>query len=255
MKKFGIVNMFWTALGLCLLLSACREVKFPPLTKKFKYRYFPTEIGHTTFYVVDSVQYDDFDMSIDSVRWYVREVIDDTFTDNQGRASQRINVFVRQNSSDPWEIEDVIFSTLNTEIAERVVDNLRYGVMAFPAFEGKEWNGTAALGNLADYTGVFNPACVVDLAHLKDWDYEMRGIHDGKTVAGLPYDSTITVIQEGDSNLFEINKGVEVYATGVGLVSQEFTHITTTDVNVTDPWHMRAECGYTVYKRLYDWNE
>ena len=171
------------------------------------YEYFPTNVGHWIEYDVDSIIKDDFTGHSDTFHFQLREEIDSIFIDNSGAPTQRLERFKRQTLSDPWIIHKVWTSNLSNTTAQKVEDNIRYLKLVFPVSLFTNWDGNA-----------FNTK---DQA-----DYEYTEVHQQKTVNGLNFDSSLTVIQIVDTNnLLSDVIEIEQYATQVGMIYKEQQHI------------------------------
>ncbi|MEO8087344.1 MAG: hypothetical protein ABI763_11015, partial [Bacteroidota bacterium] len=56
---------------------------------------------------------------------------------------------------------------------------------------------------------------------LEEEMYHYKNINTSKTYNNLSFDSTLTVIQRDDNNFVEKIYGVEVYASGIGMIYKE----------------------------------
>ena len=93
-----------------------------------------------------------------------------------------------------------------------------------------------------------------NLSYLEDWNYTYKNVDQPYTVNGNEFLKTITVIQEGDSNLIWFDYAEEVYAEFVGLVQKDFYHYYTQDLSCPEcPWVERVQCGYSVKMKVLEW--
>lgn len=234
-----------------LLFSSCRE-KIKKVTPNYSIDYMPIDVGLTRLYHVDSVQWDDFTGTVDTISWEVKEEIGGTFIDLFGRVANKLLIYQRPDALSPWKIEDVGSVVRTATGAERMQDNLRYLNVVFPTRTGREWDGTVFIGDLSNYSGVFNPPCITELDYIKDWQFKYQAVDWPFTLNGMAFDSTLHILHEGDSSLFDYSFGVERFAKNVGLIYKEYNYFSTQDTDFGSPWSVRTECGFSVTKTLYD---
>jgi hypothetical protein len=184
----------------CLALGACKpEPDTTPVD--LGYNYFPTQVGATWIYKVDSLAYDDNTGSttIDTFTYQYKEQITGTFTDVSGKPAQLVSRFYRERDTMPW-IRATNSTLLVTELnAQRVNENIRFVKLVFPLEAQKTWNGNSY--NL-----------------LGEEEYTVTQFDAPKTVGGIAYGQTLTVLQKDELNFIEEIKREEVYARNTGLV-------------------------------------
>lgn len=201
--------MTLTILG--LFLQSCQDEVVRPLTLGDEYE--PVlEIGNYWEYQVDSSYVDDFfDPPLDTTESFLlRELVADTFTDNSGRLSFKIerykkffNDTIPYDSMD-WRMTDVWVATHNQGFFERYEENVRYVRLNYPVVEGKDWNGNA-----------YNT--------FAEWNYEYENVHQSYTVGDFTFDSTLVVNQRDNINIIDLETAYEVYARDVGLIEKHYT--------------------------------
>lgn len=180
------------------LFSCEREVEEGPELHK---DYFPVSTGHRVTYEVDSIFHDSAVETHDTSHYFIREEIESSFIDNEGRTAYRLERYRKDSADDDWSIADVWTSYRNEERAEKVEENQRFIKMTFPVQDGKDWNGNA-----------FND--------LNDSEYRYRNVHQSRTVEGKVLDSTVSVLQEDEENLIEKRFSEEIYSKGIGMVEK-----------------------------------
>ena len=103
-------KLILSALGIALLLfiSSCKKEddSSTVVPEDLTQQYFPIDSGLTRFYEVDSVFWDPFTQTRDTIHYSLKEVIAGTFIDNQGRLAQRIERF-KQDQVGNWIIYKV----------------------------------------------------------------------------------------------------------------------------------------------------
>ncbi|MCH8330922.1 MAG: hypothetical protein IH946_06015 [Bacteroidetes bacterium] len=234
---------YFPVILLVLVASKCNEPG--TLDVDYNYEYFPLKLGQTVIYDVDSVFLDDFTLppTFDTTTYQIKETVESTFIDNEGRISHRIVRYKRYDTTSVWKDNAVWFATRTNSRVELVEDNNRFIKMTFPAKEGKKW-----LGNV--YLDIATEKCLPDYDN-SNWEYEILEIDKRYSINGLDFDSTLIVEQINDTtdNLVEMHYSFERYAKGVGLIEKEFWHLWTNNL-VFKPWLVRAECGFVIKIRI-----
>ncbi len=200
------------------------------------YSYFPDKKGTYVIYQVDSLFYNDFTSTIDTFQFQIKEKITENFNDLSNRATQRIERFYRQNSTQEWLIKDVWFANRTSNTAEKVEENIRFVKIVFPLKKETSWNGNR-----------FN--------NLGEKNYTLTKLNEPLILGSLNFDSTIYISQSADSNLIEKKMAYEVYAKNVGLIFKKELNITDKDsiINYTLPLELRANSGFDLTYRAIDY--
>ena len=181
-------------------LYSCQKDVVPPVD--LGYGYFPTNVGHFIIYDVVSIEHDNPIDKHDTSLFQIMEVVESTFLDNENRETQRIERYIRNNSTLPWVIKDIWFSNLTVTTAEKVEENERFVKLTFPVSLGKTWNGNA-------------------LNSMDVWDYEYTEVDAPYANNDLSFDSTATVLQIDEENLVEKNYAIEIFAKNIGMIHKE----------------------------------
>ena len=206
MKHFISIFCF-LFLGLTLFFSCKKD----PISEQpfLGYNYFPLITGTELIYDVDSIGFKGYTydpvaqtVDIDSAHFQIKEVVDGFFTDNQGRQTARIFRYKRQLVTDPWVIYKVFAANQTTTTAERFEDNVRYIKLIFPPRNNAKWNGNSL--NIND------PLL-----------YEFHDVNTPSAIGSLDFDSSLTVLQNFDSNLIYFKNYFEKYAAGIGMIYKE----------------------------------
>jgi len=163
------------------------------------YEYFPVDIGSWVIYKVDSIDYNDFTGNVDTFRFYIKEIIESHFPDNEGRLTLRIERYVKYENDTAWDIKNVWKANRLNQRAEKVEENVRFIKMVFPILHNKTWDGNA-----------FN--------FLNPQEYSYGAIHQPHTLNGFTFDSTVTVLQGKEMTLFTEKEAYEVYAKHIGCI-------------------------------------
>jgi hypothetical protein len=186
------------------LFAACKEETLEPVP--YSHEYFPVDFGRYIIYDVDSVYHsdndDNNDDSVYSWHFQVKERIDSTFLDGQGRQAQRILRYRRNDSTLSWTFLNVWTQTRTVTAGYRFEDNIVFHKLSFPVNPDISWDGN-------------------DSNTLTEELYSYADIHSPKSFQSMVFDSTVSVLQRDDDNFVEKIYGYEVYARDIGLVYKE----------------------------------
>lgn len=189
-------------------MVSCKEPQ-PVESIDFSYSYLPLKVGSHIDYSVDSIVYNDFDQSVTTYSFILRETIAETFEDATGRQAFRIERSKKHPDSSYFEVINSYSIVLDRFRAERTLDNRHQMILKFPPKVEESWDGN-----------VFN-------ADGKQ-TFEYAYVHQSESVGAFTFDSTLRVIQDNDTDNFVIKTfSEERYSTGVGLVYREYFHIET----------------------------
>ena len=195
------INYLIVIAVLTVLVSGCKKSEDQqPLYLGFDY--FPINNGHELIYDADSIITDEFSQTTRTHHFQIKEIIDSTYLDNEGRPTQLIERYIRDSSNAPWIIFKVASATITNTRAERFEDNIRYVKLVFPVNQDINWNGNALNTN-------------------ETKDYQYTDVHTGLTLNGINYDSVLTVLQDEEINLIENRYFLEQYAARVGMIYKE----------------------------------
>jgi len=191
------------ALTTCILFSihGCKkdnEVREQGISKE----YFPVNPGHEVVYDVELITKSSFTGLWDSSYFSIKEVIASTYLDNENRVTQRIERFIKNDTTPDWTIYKVWAANRLSTSAERYEDNIRYVKLNFAPGLGKECNGNSQ-------------------NTMEPWMYRYSAIDQPGSLGNLYFDSTLTVIQFEDSNAVFLWDYTEQYATGIGMIYKE----------------------------------
>lgn len=209
-------------LGILILtgLSSCKKETIPADDVSLGQEYFPTSLGHFIEYQVDSFLYNDFAKRIDTFRYELRDVIVDTFTDNENRLSQLITRYKRKDATQPWVAEMDYYMTKTPYRVEVVEDNLRFIKMVFPVKENVKWYGNAYISANSNS----------ELTWLEQWYYKYDRISLPFTNGLLIFNDAVVVNQndyvQGNPDVDPNNYASkifakEAYAKNIGMVYRE----------------------------------
>jgi hypothetical protein len=202
---------------------ACKRVEEPtPLGTS----YFPIEMDKYRIYTMDSIWWDAFTEKSDTLNYFIRETVSDSFIDNVGRLAYKVKVEKRFDSTESWEFSHNVTEVLTNFEAERLEFNYRMVKLSLPVKERKTWDENA-----------FN---ILDEQINKYLDTD-----ESYEVHNTMYDSTIRVLQGDEKDPFFEFFAEEIYAKDVGLIYKRYVN-TETQNNVKE--------GISYTKKLYDTN-
>lgn len=190
--------------------SGCNKTEIKTIDNG--YNYYPLTPGHYVTYAVDSFYYSATNyptISIDTIHYEIKELIDTSFIDNEGRTSFRIERYRRANSADNWALDRIWSANNNNIILDKNEDDLHFIKLVFPVLEGKTWRGNGMI------------VAQDENEYLKDWTYKYVDVNSSFVVGAETFDSTLTVMQIDDENLIEKKFAYERYAKGVGMIYKE----------------------------------
>ncbi len=224
-----------------------------PLIEEVKspYPYYPLELGKYIVYSVDSIQYHET-IPHDTSQYEVKELLVDTFYDNEDNLNYKIERYIRQEGTVDWILDNVWSVIAIDNQIQKIEDNLRFIKLVAPVADNLTWEGNIFLGGLEDLP--YDEECNI-LTFLEGWVYEYDRIDQPYSINGFDFDKTIKVLQAGDSNLIWYDYAEEIYALGVGMVQKDFYHYYTQDTSCpTCAWEERVQCGYSVKMKVIEYN-
>jgi hypothetical protein len=216
-----------------ILFYSCK--KDPVTSPDMGYNYWPGTVGSWIIYDVDSTIYPDNNGDTIFYKYQLKEVIESSYNDNEGRPALRIERYRRyyqqgvSYDSIPWTLTDVWSANKTAAKLEMVEENIRYIKLAFPVKISNTWNGNAQ--NTLD-----------------EWIYKYSDMDKPRNTGTLSFDSTALVVQKDLENLIQKQYYIEVYARNVGLVSKQIIDVNSQgNVNYSLPIMNRIVSG-VVYR-------
>jgi len=227
-----------------ILLLGCKE-EIEEVNIDYGYDYFPTTIGSSLIYQVDSTIYDDFQDTVFTISYEVKEEIIATTAGLEGNPTYTIAHYERADAGISWDnvTPRIWYMSVSDNTAERTEENLRFIKMVFPVREGQQWAGNEHIDTNDERLTVF-----------ADWEYEYLSVDEPYALETLNFDTTVTVFQQDFSTLKDKVFGQEVYAKGIGLVYREFMDLELLASSLPPldqiDWPERANKGVHVVWRL-----
>ncbi len=252
-KTINFIGLLPLLAFFLLQSTACRrEVEpFAPLN----YDFSPLDSGKYIIYQVDSILYDEYNESVDTLSYQVKYEYSRMEGDAADEPIYRLNYSHRSDSSQNWQLMQV-FAAKNTDNQFQLVeDNQRLIKLVYPIEEGGAWNG---LPFIRRDTSIEIRGGSINL--YKDWDeFRYEQVYASQIIGGVVYDSTITVIQVDKTNNIERRYSRECYAKGIGLIEKEMWILDTQcggDIAscIGTPWEEKAEKGFILRARILSHN-
>lgn len=203
-KSTLYITLFATIL---LGFSSCKKENTAANNITSGSEYFSSLVGMTRLYQVDSIYWDDFFNTHDTISYQVKEVIPSTYFDNQNRITQRIERYLKNPITGEWIIWKVWHANITNSTAELVEDNIRYLKFVINPKLNATWNGNT-YNNL-------------DVKY-----YKITALNVADFSGNNSYASTLKISQYDDENLNAIHRDFdeERYAKGVGLYYRTNEH-------------------------------
>lgn len=198
-----------------IFIVSCNSDNEGVVTPNLNHNYTGLEVGKFVVYTVDSIFFNNFNNSIDTFQFHIKEKIESQFIDLEGNEAYRIERFKKQTDSLIWVLTDVWNAKLVTTNYQKVEENVRFIKLTFPIRINNDWNG-----NIKNTLG--------------KQQYEYTAIHQPEIIGGFNLDSVSTVLQLDDVNLISQNFFEEKFAANIGLVYKK--ELSRQRADLSSPW-------------------
>jgi hypothetical protein len=200
-----------------LSLASCNKDDPDDITIEMGYEYYPVSLGSWYIYSVDSTVYDDFNNTIYTISYQIKEVYADTFIDLEGRLSYNIDRYKRDNDSTDWIKTDVWYETITEYKVEKVEEDVRYEPLVFPVKNDAEWD----LNSFNTYNVYNQWERKENKVEINLKDTLVGESYEPDTLTS--YENTATVWHEYTTYIsYEFYHAI--YAKDIGLVHKEMTY-------------------------------
>ena len=204
----SIANIGWLLAFCGVSLLSCERAPLVPAPQD--YAYFPLETGRFVEYDVVETIYT-LSTPPSTQTYQLREYTAQSFVDLSGQESYRIERFRRTNASQAWAPDSVWVAKRTLNQAIRTENNLSYLKLVFPLSQGLRWNGNA-----------FN---TLGGQEAGQDEYILEDLNQPKQIGKETFDKTLTIRQQNDSTLVNLDRRTEIYALNVGLVYKEISQL------------------------------
>lgn len=170
--------------------------------------YFPISIGQVKIFQVDSILYDDFNNSVDTLSFQRKEEVIETFIDEAERLNYITTLSFRADSSSNWTVIKNFTQVKLRQRVEVMEDNIITVPLIFPFAENKRWDANA-----------FND--------LDEQIYSYKEMFKTYQVKQQVFDSVVTIAQIDTENLIQRIFAEEKYAPNYGLLFRKAINVET----------------------------
>lgn len=190
---------FYLILAIVIFILSCSKDE-EVIAPEIAYDYAGLEVGKYVIYDVDSLTFDDFTLTIDTVSYQIKEEIDSKFTDLEGEEAFKIIRYRKDHDTLSWVLIDVWSSKITATNFQKTEENIKYVKLIFPIKLDKIWDGNSMNNNTQQ-------------------DYEFTVVDQTETIGGNVLDSVLTILQyESPEKLLAPELFEEKYARGIGMV-------------------------------------
>jgi len=238
MKKTGyyLTILFIPVLS---IIGCGNEVENPDIISGQEY--FPLTVGNWAIYQADSIVWNSFAETIDTINFQVREEIINSFTDTEGRPAVTIARSHRSDAFDFWSDAELWYAVRDDKVVERIENNLRFTKLSFPLIKGTQWQGNGFVSNVLEFN------------FCRDWNYTITQV-DTSFTTNISYDKVVEVTQIDLETGLSKCYSKEYYAPNVGLISKSMILLQLSDPNESIPWQEKVERGYIYNQTLIEHN-
>jgi hypothetical protein len=199
-----LINLshFYFYLSIFLLLG-CESEYLTPGSERSGAGFFPLEVGQYRTYYVEDITFSFLEVP-DTNRFFLKEVVADSFINQTNTPTYRLERFTRATDSMPWHLDSVWTATKDTRRVVITENNVPFIKLIFPLRSDLQWDGNAL------------NTWIEDIYELQPSTDEL--LHEIESPIDSLLNSSITVIQERsqDTTLAKIDV-LETYAENTGL--------------------------------------
>jgi hypothetical protein len=212
-----MAKLFWILISVSIIVFSCskEEEAVEPDTSS---DYAGMVKGKYVIYNVDSVTYDDFNGTIDTVSYQIKEVVDSDFIDLENEEALKIIRYKRYSDTLSWDLIDVWSGKISHLNFRKTEENIKYVKLTFPVKTSKTWNGNS-------------------MNNLTSEEYKYKYIDKLEVIGGISLTQVLRVTQGGEDglqNLINPTFFEEKYAKGIGMVYKRSTDKVRT--GLSNPW-------------------
>jgi len=181
----------------CLFFILSCSKKENSLPEPIDKSYFPLYVGLENIYKVEKIKIDEPINLYDTQRYYIKEKIESTYSDETGNKIYRIELYRKDDSLSNWVLFRAWMAQYVNNQAHKVEENIRYVKLVFPLKINLKWNGNAYNTN------------ETQLYYIKELDSRWNN-----------FEKTCLVIQKEKESLVDKYYQTERYAKNVGLIEK-----------------------------------
>ncbi len=219
-------------LSISIILLLAASCKKKDTTINYGYHYFSYDEGQYVVYDVIDIFHDvALIPAHDTDTYQIKEVVGESFTDEEGDEARKLRRYYRDNDSLPWAVKDVWAIKRTAVNAEVVEENDRYVKMAFAISYDKDWDCNA----LNNESGV---TCYYERIYMPF------------TAGGFTHDSTVTVEHENFKSFIDYRRSYEVFASNVGRIYSVRKNLTIDNNDTLD-----VQYGTELFYSAVEWGK
>lgn len=183
------------------------------------HEYYPLDLGQTRYYEADSLTFKPVPggIQVDSVHFFIRETVSDTFRDAGDQLRYRVDRYIRGDESETWRPGRALSAARTDRQAILQEDNLPYVKLLFPLKAGLAWDGNRLFA--ADELRQRVAGELVEV--FKEWTSSVVDVGQAMSIGDQNYEQVATVLHADFESVVDIRRVEERYAKGIGLVYRE----------------------------------
>ena len=249
MKNLSLLFLFFILLS--LTFYACVKDETQQVVVVTNKDFVRGTLGKSYYYEVDSIQYDTAKGKTlrDSVRFFLKEVLVDTFLDNTKQKVTRIERYQRAKETQEWQFREVVSEKVEQGNFVTTVDGIVTLQLPQTLAEKKAFDPGIYLEK--NFTAVEVKGERVEI--YKGVRAKVSSLKATLTQFGKQYDNLCLVEwTNGTDNLAEFRSAKEYYAKGIGLIYRELRALDTQCLAscATQSWDKKAQSGFVWRMKL-----
>ncbi|MCK9254562.1 MAG: hypothetical protein M0Q45_03655 [Bacteroidales bacterium] len=217
-------KQFVILLALIFVLLSCNKENIKPRKFPLGSEYFPLNTSNNIIYKITEINIDKPSNVYDTSIYYLNEIVESPFIDNENDTAWRIERYIRKNNNSNWIINAVWSAKITKEYVVKVEENQRKIKIRFPIKKDLSWNG-----NL--------------LNDMEIQEYKISRLDHKYDIGSFKFDSCLTVLHDSSLSLIHKNLNYEVYAKNIGLIYKEEIYINSQEVTHNVPIEQRITTG------------
>lgn len=190
--------------------------------------YLPLKVGKYAIYKLDSLNYYYYGQLDTLTHYLAKDSVEGSFVDDLGHTSWIVSRYLSPATGPTvWTTSATNVVTPSSRSLELSENNLRFIKLGYPMKEGLTWSGNSYIPD-KPFKDIFEFTAPSNV-NLNEWEYTYHDVNQPFTIGGKNYDSTLTILQEDDSNNVDGHIIIdtafayrtywsEIYAKNVGLV-------------------------------------
>lgn len=217
-------------LTLGLIFNSCKkEDVIIPFNPKEDFNYYPMNVGSYIEYDVEYIFWNDFDHTIDTSNYVLREFIESMVVNYTGDTLYRIERNTKDNSDSVWSVSRIWYSGYEDNFAFKVEENVKYVKLVVPVKENYKWEGN-----------IFND--------LESKSYSYIFIDRPMQLNNLSFSKCAKILQDDFETLINKDYEEEIFARNIGLIYKKQIHVDKTYNQITQQFEITS--GYSLVQTI-----